>query len=84
MLGWGGKEQQRGSSKLHADLAQGLARACSLRKGAAKGSKGQRAVLAGWHRWGQALDLLLRLGRSRPPRRHPAGRSLLASHLPAL
>lgn len=49
-----------------------------------KGSKGQRAVLAGWHRWGQALDPLLRLGRNRPPRRHPAGCSLLASHLPAL
>lgn len=85
--GEGKEEQQRVSSKLHADLAQGLARACSLGKGqqrAAKGSKGQRAVLAGWHRWGQALDLLLRLGRSRPPRRHPAGCSLLASHLPAL
>lgn len=39
---------------------------------AAKGSKGQRAALARWHRWGQALDLL-RLGRSRPPCRHPAG-----------
>lgn len=31
--GEGKEEQQRGSSKLHADLARGLARACSLSKG---------------------------------------------------
>lgn len=38
--GEGKEEQQRVSSKLHADLARGLARACSLRKGQQRAAKG--------------------------------------------